>query len=62
MRARLRRSWLPRGGVATLPVALLQSAQYALAKNAVLRPAWFVTRLGEGRAGRAGIMEEEEDE
>ena len=48
--------------MATLPVALLQSAQYALAKNAVLRPAWFVTRLGEGRAGRAGIMEEEEDE
>ena len=43
---------LPRAlaDVATLPAALLQSAQYALARNAVLRPAWYVTRLGARRS------------
>jgi hypothetical protein len=35
---------------AALPAALLQSVQYALAKGAVLRPAWYITRLGGGGA------------
>ena len=34
---------------ATLPAALLQSLQYAVARNAVIRPHWYVTRFGAGQ-------------
>ena len=55
--------FLPRAlaDVATLPAALLQSAQYALARNAVLRPAWYVTRLGQGRSHPRGALEERDE-
>jgi hypothetical protein len=38
--------FLPRAfaDCAALPAALLQSAQYALARNAVMRPSWYITR------------------
>jgi hypothetical protein len=45
------RSFLP-PAPAALPAALLQSVQYALAKGAVLRPAWYITRLGGGGGAR----------
>jgi serine/threonine protein kinase len=54
---------LPRAlaDVATLPAALLQSAQYALARNAVLRPAWYVTRLGAGRSRARNALQERDE-
>ena len=54
--------FLPRtllADVAALPAALLQSAQYALARNAVLRPAWYVTRIG-AAANRAQTLREDD--
>ena len=50
--------FLPRAlaDVAAVPAALLQSAQYALARSAIMRPAWYVTRFG--ASGRDQRLEE----